>query len=153
MKQKILRILPFITTALIMALIFFFSSQNSEESAALSSGITRQIIDLIMSGATEADKARYLDLLHNIIRKCAHFVLYALLGFSASGMFTGKRRFRIWLSAVAVCCIYAISDELHQSMVDGRGPMASDVVLDTFGGGFGAAVFSLIFFIRKGTKK
>lgn len=144
MKQKILRVLPYITTALIMALIFFFSSQTREESSALSSGLTRRIIEFFMQGASEAEKEQCLDVLHNIIRKCAHFVLYAMLGFSASGMFIRKKSVRMWAYAVAVCCAYAISDELHQSLVDGRGPMVSDVVLDTCGGGFGAAAFLAI---------
>lgn len=141
MKQKILRIVPYITTALIMALIFFLSSQTREESSALSSGLTRQLINFFMSGASEADKAKYLDIFHNIIRKCAHFVLYAMLGFSASGIFTGKTRLRMWSSAVVLCAVYAVTDELHQSLVAGRGPMVSDVFLDTCGGAFGAAVF------------
>lgn len=155
MKRKILRALPYITTVLIMALIFFFSSQSREASSQLSSGITRRIIEFFMQGASELEKEQCLEALHNIVRKCAHFILYAMLGFSASGMFIGKKRLRMWAYALAVCFVYAITDEVHQSFVDGRGPMVSDVLLDSSGGATGAAVFILILVIyglRKGKK-
>ena len=151
MKQKLLRILPFVTTVLIMALIFFLSSQTAEESSALSSGIAGKIIDFFMAGASEAEKNECLKLFHHIIRKCAHFTLYAALGFSASGMFTGSRR--MWAYSTLLCLIYAISDELHQMCVEGRGPLISDVVIDTAGGAVGAAVFLMFFFIFKYRKE
>lgn len=156
MKQKILRIIPYFTTAFIMALIFFFSSQTSEESSALSAGLTRSIIDFFMGNAPEAEKLRCLDMLHHLIRKCAHFVLYASLGFSASGIFTEKKKIHMWLGAVVLCLVYAVTDELHQMAVEGRAPMLGDVLIDTAGGACGAAVFILIVVIyrlRKDKKK
>lgn len=147
MKHKILRILPYATTALIMALIFFFSSQTSEESSALSAGLTRRLIDFFMFGATQAQKENCLEAIHWFIRKCAHFTLFAALGFSASGMFVGKKRLHIWIYSVVLCMVYALTDEMHQMMIEGRAPMIRDVLIDTAGGAFGAAVFILILII------
>lgn len=153
MKQKLLRILPFVTTALMMLVIFLLSSQTREESSQLSTGLTKRIIDIIMFHSSEADKAQYLEILHHIIRKCAHFVLYALLGLSAGGMFVSPRRKYpgIWLYTVAFSTLYAVSDEFHQSLVAGRGPMLRDVLIDTAGSATGAAVFIalLILYNRK----
>ncbi len=146
MKRKIIAVLPFVTTALIMFLIIYFSSQTSEESAKVSTGITKKIVDIIKSNATEQEKKHCVDILHHIIRKIAHFTLYAALGFSASGMFVskGRSKFRVWIYTVIYCAVFAASDEFHQSFVDGRGAMVSDVVLDSCGGCFGAAVFAAV---------
>ncbi len=155
MKQKILRVLPFITTVMIMLLIFFLSSQTREESSRLSSGLTKKLIDFFAPHADLSDKKLYLDMLHNIIRKCAHFVLYASLGFSSAGMFLSDKITykRMWIYTVIFTAVYAASDELHQSMVAGRGPMISDVVLDSFGGGFGAAVFLVLILLARKDRK
>lgn len=151
MKRKIISVLPFVMTALIMLLIIYFSSQTSEKSAQVSTGITKKIVDVVKAGASEKEKEKYVDVLHHIIRKCAHFTLYAALGLSASGMFVSKERsgFKVWIFAVIYCMLFAASDEFHQSFVDGRGAMVSDVLLDSCGSGFGAAMFSAAVWINK----
>jgi VanZ family protein len=153
MKQKILRILPIVTTIAIMVLIFGFSSQNSTQSSELSAGITRRIIDIfpLTAHADEAQKIIYIDMIHNTVRKCAHFIIYASLGFSAEAMFIAnnpKRKKRyMWLCGIALCCVYAATDEFHQSMVAGRGPGVGDVVIDTCGGAAGAAAFIAVMMV------
>lgn len=155
MKIKLLRILPIITTIIIMIMIFLFSAQSREQSAQLSGGITQKIIELlpISIPADAVEREMFYENIHHIIRKCAHFTIYASLGFSAAAAFASNmRRFRYmytWLGGSAVCCLYSITDELHQSIVDGRGAMVSDVVLDTFGGMFGAAVLAVFIIIIK----
>jgi VanZ family protein len=77
-------------------------------------------------------------LLHGLIRKSAHFVVYAIL----SGLFfrawRGRARARDWrwtwaVLALAVCLLAASSDEYHQFFTPGRTGLAKDVLLDMSG--------------------
>ena len=43
-----------------------------------------------------------------------------------------KQSKRIWISLI-VGVLYASSDEIHQAFVPGRGPMLTDVLIDTSG--------------------
>ena len=88
---------------LLMAVIFFLSAQPD-----LNSG---------------------LGLLDTILRKLAHMVefgLLAVLWWRALG-------YRAALTAAAIAVTYAISDEVHQSFVDGRVGSPVDVLIDTAG--------------------
>jgi VanZ family protein len=87
-----------------------------------------------------------LENLHHLLRKTAHFVEYAMLGFlawraihfdPAFALFSPRRQF--WF-ALLVCMFYASTDEFHQSFVPGRQPAVQDVMLDTCGSGFGLLV-------------
>lgn len=147
--MKIIRIIPFITTVMIMVLIFGFSSQNSETSSNLSRGITETVVNSlpIIKDMTEAQKKTIILNIHNFVRKGAHFTLYAILGFSAAAMFLSarpqKRMLYIWIYAVVLSCVYASTDEFHQLFVSGRGGKVSDVILDTSGSMAGSGLFIL----------
>lgn len=159
MKQKVLRIASIVLTIGIMALIFFFSSQTSEQSAGLSRGLVRRFINWIpfTAHASHSQKEWYILMIHNLVRKGAHFTLYASLGFSAAMMFTAnnpqRKKKYMCIGGIALCCVYAATDEFHQGFVAGRGPMISDVMLDTVGGAFGAAVFVAVIFLYRFIKK
>lgn len=103
-----------------------------------------------------------LDILHLVVRKAAHFFAYAVLGALAlaalaarpgeggggearaalaprpgadddgggGGVVVGWREVAL---ALGVSVAYAITDEIHQTFVPGRGGQASDVVLDAAG--------------------
>lgn len=148
--KKILRYIPFVTTFLIMVLIFMFSAQNSEQSSTISRGLTAKIVDFLpfTRGLGEADKQQAVMMLHNFVRKCAHFSIYFLLGISSSAMFLSIKPKADWrkilLCGTVFCCVYAATDEFHQLFVSGRGGMVSDVALDTCGGAVGGVFFALI---------
>lgn len=149
-KNIIIRIIPFVTTFLIMAAIFAFSAQNAEQSSQVSRGLTAKIVDVLpmTKNLLPAGKEEAVLNLHNFIRKCAHFSIYFLLGISASAMFLSAREkmsaLRIWLCCITLCFVYASSDEIHQLFVSGRGAMFRDVLLDTCGGAVGGAVFAAV---------
>lgn len=83
-------------------------------------------------------------LLHKLVRKCAHAFLYGSLGISvaASARESGWKHSPLW--AILICFLYAVSDELHQAFVPGRGPLVSDVLLDTLASAAGIGLFWLI---------
>ena len=62
-----------------------------------------------------------------VLRKLAHVCEYALLGFLLA---RGVRRPAV---AVVLAAAYAVTDEVHQTFVEGRHGAPRDVAIDTFG--------------------
>lgn len=134
-KQKVISALPVI---IIMAVIFFFSAQTGDESSKLSSRIS-----------DEVGKTGFFENAVYVVRKSAHFIIYTMLGFSVRFhmnfyKLSGKAKFLI---SLAVCFLYASSDEIHQLFVSGRSGQFSDVMLDTSGSLFGIIILTVLFFI------
>lgn len=124
-----------------MALIFSFSAQQGSTSGSLSGSIVDGILSLIQFVVPSADINR--ETLHFIIRKGAHFSVYLVLGaLSAHALsghqVTGWKRF---LYALLISTLYAISDEIHQGFVPGRGPSVRDVLIDSTGAATGAGLY------------
>ena len=91
--------------------------------------------------------------LNYLIRKCAHFLAYLVLGiivlFAMRRIgFSGKKGI-LW--TLLICISYAITDELHQGFVPGRTPKLMDVVIDSSGALLGIGLFRL--FIEGGWKQ
>ncbi|MGA2750752.1 MAG: VanZ family protein [Verrucomicrobiota bacterium] len=86
-----------------------------------------------------------IERVHHIVRKCAHFTEYAVLGVLAWRLFHRDAAFsafspgrQLWW-ALLFCAFYASTDEFHQKFVPNRQPAVLDVLLDTCGAGFGVA--------------
>ncbi|MDO4967654.1 MAG: VanZ family protein [Candidatus Saccharibacteria bacterium] len=119
---------------LMMVIIFIFSSfpatQSDEQSGLIVNTLTKVFPEL---GQVKP--------LVTIIRKSAHFIEYAFLGFFSARAFklSGHNPFHsIWLSA-----LYAAMDEFHQTFISGRSGEFRDILVDTFGAGFGASIYFL----------
>ena len=141
MKRLKIRQIVFTVLALLcMAVIFCFSADNSEESNEKSNFFVEQLLEWIPSGVREN--------LSYIVRKTAHFTIYAVLGFLVSGIFIPRKIFY----TLSVCFLYACTDEIHQYFVPGRACRFQDVIIDTSGALFGALIFALIFRIFSGNK-
>ena len=142
--MKKIKVISVIITLAVMALIFFFSSQNAEQSSEVSSGIADKIIDVItmVVGNDKNDSVR--DFIHYITRKAAHFTMYFVLGVSAANtlsQFMKKRSINLLFLSVAFCVLYALSDEFHQYFVPGRSAMLTDVLIDGSGAFLGSVLF------------
>lgn len=119
------------------------------ESNKLSGSVLENILTVVVkefSSLPSENKVSMVMQYQLLIRKSAHFLVFAALGFSAVGFFATfpkiKRLFSALLALVYVA-LYAISDEVHQLFVLGRTGRVSDVVIDTAGGIFGIIVFFL----------
>lgn len=147
--MKKIRVLSIVLTLFMMALIFFFSSQNSTDSAQLSGGVTRNIVEFFVGilNLPSHTESAWVDMLHGFVRKAAHFSIYAALGFCSAFALKSNTKCdtkRILIYAVLFCMLYAVSDEIHQLFVGGRACRAFDVFIDTVGATVGSVCFIVI---------
>lgn len=145
MKKRV--IISWAVVLLWMAVIFTLSSQPAADSNKLSKGITEVVLETVERINPEKDFD--IDDFNNIIRKNAHFFAYLFLG----GIVLNALRLslhRSWIYrafiAVAICGMYAVSDEIHQMFVPGRGAQLSDVLIDTSSAVVGIAISYVLFF-------
>lgn len=119
------------------ATIFKFSSQIAEESDDISNGVIRKIIDVFpyTKELSEEIKIKMVEHGNPIIRKLAHFSIYALVGVWIMAFMStfDIRLYKKWIISMLVGVLYAASDEFHQSFVPGRGPSIVDVGIDSLG--------------------
>lgn len=81
-----------------------------------------------------------VDLMSFVVRKCAHFSEYAVLGAIAHGLFSrlvAWRRVPAWAGALAVAAV-PVADECIQLFVPGRSGTVRDVLIDLAGAAAGA---------------
>lgn len=157
-KSPALRTVAILLAVMWAALIFSMSAEVASVSADRSGGITQKIVELLVSDfdkMSESERITTLSSADHIIRKIAHFCIYAVLGVficTASLGFFAKPSVHLARST-AIGALYAASDELHQYFVPGRGPRFSDVLLDSVGVFCGVFIIMLIArHIRKETK-
>lgn len=160
MKKIIIRIIFMMLLIATFAIIFKFSSQIAEESDGISHGVLRKIIDVFpyTKGLSEEIKIKMVEHGNPIIRKLAHFSIYALVGvWIMSFMSTFNiRLYKKWIISMLVGALYAASDEFHQSFVPGRGPSIIDVGIDSLGvftGILGVLIIISIYIALKSDKK
>lgn len=136
--------LYWIPAILLMALIFYFSHQPVMISNDLSMGITEPIIEIIEI-VTPMENAP-VDTINHIVRKNAHFFLYFFLGiFILIALIKmGITGYRNIMLALLLSAIFAISDEVHQLFVTGRGAQVKDVWIDCAGSAIGVMIATII---------
>ena len=129
-----------------MALIFCFSHQPANESNELSTGITEVIVTAVEKVAPHSDFI--IGNLNHLVRKYAHFLIYLVLGVLLihSLRLRGVGRYKGMGLALFICVLYAISDEVHQLFVPGRGAQLRDVLIDSAGAFVGIGVYMATLF-------
>ncbi|TWT03712.1 VanZ family protein [Planomicrobium sp. CPCC 101079] len=138
------KLISWLAVFLWMGAIFLFSNQPATDSSELSSGVT----EIVLKAAEKIipEIGEHWDSLHHIVRKNAHFTIYLILGaltinaLAKSGVLT----YRSIVSALAICVLYAVSDELHQLLIPGRSGEVKDVFIDSSGAFVGIALYLLV---------
>ena len=145
MKRKTL---SWLMVILWMALIFSFSHQPRENSNKLSTNITETIIEAIEN--ITPNKNINIRSFNHILRKNAHFFIYLILGILVVNalVHSGVNKSKIIILSLAICLAYAISDEVHQLFVPGRGGQIKDVIIDTAGATVGIGLYIKIRFLH-----
>ena len=124
----------------LLAAMWFFSGQDAADSMKVSNSIVDRIAQLIYKNPT----AEQLSLLSHIVRKGAHFNEFALLGICAAALLLTPGHLYTGLFALPFATLCAMADEYHQRYSPGRGPLWSDVLLDSCGALFGITVLLLL---------
>jgi VanZ family protein len=136
-----------------MAVIFTASCDS--HSAAHSSYIVEPLLHWLFPKMPQ-DK---IDVLHHLIRKCAHLTEYAILAMLLwRALHLSKNKLPDWSwpkvgGTLLLVFLYASSDEFHQRYVPTRTPLVSDVFIDTAGGAVGLLVLWLVHRFRKRRQK
>jgi len=120
-----------------VGVMFFFSGQSAANSSQLSLKVTRLIFEWFPDmGMGPAD-------FEPILRKIAHFIVFAIEGFLLSFALIGfLGRGRGALVAVGLCALLAVADEYHQTFSIDRSCEFRDMLIDLGGAvtGIAAAV-------------
>ena len=125
-----------------MAIIFKLSAQPGEQSNILSTKVTTIIVSLAKLFRPDVNVLS----LNYLIRKCAHFLAYLVLGIIV--LFAMRRIGLMGKQGIGftllLCISYAITDELHQAFVPGRTPKLLDVLIDSSGASIGIGIYVLL---------
>lgn len=147
MKLKYFTWLP---AAIIIVLIFLFSHKPADNSNESSLTVANKVLTIYETITDHPyDKVKRLNLLENInhiVRKGAHFTEYALLAFALAFHFCVCKwsKFKIFSLSAVVASIYAMTDEYHQTFIEGRSGQIRDVMIDASGAVTGALCFLLL---------
>ena len=137
MARTIFRIVLIMLLCLTFYKIFQFSSENATESSSRSGEIIRKIINIFpyTKNLSISTKEKIVKKAQPIIRKLAHFSIYAIVGILIM-TFVSTYKLLLWkklLISIIVGLGYAISDEFHQTFIPGRSGELRDVLIDTSG--------------------
>jgi VanZ family protein len=133
---------PVVTWA---CLIFTMSTDT------FSSERTRWVFEPILHWLVPSLTASQFELIHNVIRKCAHFTEYFIFCLLLYRGVRGDRKGWRWtwgLAAVFSAAGYSALDELHQAFVPSRTASPYDSLLDSTGA-FAAFVVLWMWFRRR----
>lgn len=135
-KDLIIDIFFWVLAVLWCCVIFSFSTENSEQSGSTSEKVCRFVAGVFVSDydeMSEEGRQVIVDGMQFFVRKIAHFTAYAILGFLIALALRRKKPLIRGALSVGLSCLYAVSDEVHQSFVAGRNGSIYDVLLDTSG--------------------
>lgn len=155
--RALLKPLSFLPALFMMYVIYYLSGQDGATSAGLSLKVSIKVVELasrIFDHQLSTEEImQYADLIHFLIRKCAHVTLYFLLAVSVSFPLYvyGLRGIPLMLVAGGFCIAFACGDEYHQSLVEGRGPSKQDVMIDSIGVLAGVILVRIVGFIGRMT--
>lgn len=135
-----------------IGVLFFFSGQSGVESGELSGWLTQKLFgEWIARGADAL-------MLEHLLRKAAHFGIFAVMGFLAGMTFLHllRRRTAVCIALMASAGL-AVSNELHQRLSDARTCSVTDMAIDAGGAALGLLVAVLMLWLcgywRDRTKK
>lgn len=134
-------------TCIWTGVIFSFSLQPAEVSNETSMGVGNFLLETFFPWLYDTWEEMPLaqkDMLHFVLRKCAHFSEYFVLGALAIWTWYQTKRGHSRAVAWGHCFLIASLDECLQLFVGGRSGQFRDVLLDSVGALAGILVLSFI---------
>ena len=125
-----------ILTLLWVAVIFSFSFQPADASSHMSSSVLQKLFAWLLDSMSQEQ----LDFWHTVLRKCAHFAEFFILGLLVTTTLLEIKGKLLVLLAIALCVCVASVDETIQLFVDGRSGRVVDVLLDSVGSIVGISI-------------
>ncbi len=119
-----------------MGFVFYLSSQTATLSSAVSGGLIEGVIRFILPNADEVFIESTVSSLQFIVRKGAHFTIYTIMGILSFTAFVTYEKMRLRLRcslAFLVSAGYSVTDEYHQTFIEGRSGELRDVLIDSSG--------------------
>lgn len=113
--------------------VIYYASTNQ-----FSNDNTSKVVHPFLNWLFFSPSEETIDLLHIIIRKCAHFIEYAVLAFFLYRALHGSNK--SWLNnywfawSLTILIFYAFFDEYHQSFMSTRLSSIYDSLIDISGG-------------------
>jgi MYXO-CTERM domain-containing protein len=101
------------------------------------------VMALIFALSATPDLSTGLGLWDTVLRKLAHITIFGVLWLTLARAADWRRP----ILATAIALAYAVSDEVHQSFVEGRHGSPVDVAIDALG--IGLAVLAWILALRR----
>lgn len=148
-------LISFLPVIIIMGVIFSFSAQPATVSTQTSGGFVSELMAFIENTFGPISEDAYEAVRHTatlIVRKSAHFLEFAALGFFLEIHLRTFLRKKTWIFSFIISVIYACSDEFHQFFVAERAPGFADVCVDSLGALCAVMGVSLIILIYKKLK-
>jgi len=152
-QRNWVRTVTTLMTAAVMVMIFLFSMENAEKSDKRSGVISQTVVEVIhpeYADLKPEQQKHIFDSVQHVVRKCAHFTEYMILGFmirlcleSWIGHRMKKSRWLV-LIGFGAGAAYACSDEIHQLAIDGRSGQMKDVFVDCAGVLAGVAIGTVV---------
>ena len=143
-KRRAFRLVIFWALAIgWVAVLFIFSGQTGAESGELSLWLTHLVQRLFPWIPLTTDA------LEHLLRKLAHFSIFAVEGFllCLAMMESFRDKGAGALLSGILCTAVAAANELHQSFIEGRSCEGGDVLIDSAGALLGIAVAALAYFL------
>ena len=141
MKNK--KLIFSVATIIWTAVIFSFSLQSGDISGDLSGSVLETLLGFFMPSVL--DNPEQLELFHLILRKCAHFTEFMILGVLSRNAMQYRKVQCKGIAAMAFCVLIAAVDETLQLFVSGRAGRVQDVLIDSTGALVGLLVVVMYF--------
>lgn len=133
-KKIQIRIIKITLIIVWMVIVFCFSNQGGTKSSNTSRKVTVAVVQVVSDRTIEEDEP-LLENIEKIIRKLAHYTIYAVGSFLIMNYaYTTNRKTKekvFYSTAFGIG--YAVTDELHQFFVVGRSASIFDVCIDALG--------------------
>jgi VanZ like family len=102
------------------------------------------MILIFVASSQPASALPYFGALDFVVKKGGHAIGYALLGLAYFYALPGRLPV-VYKAALALlmAVLFSLSDEFHQSFVEGRTSTLRDVVIDTIGAGIALSIASI----------
>lgn len=132
------RIIFIVLTIIWMVVIFAFSAKDADESSHASNEIGLTVGRILIVDFEKKpidEQMAFAETIDHPIRKTAHVLEYAVMGFLVMGAVYGisvKWYIQCLISWI-IATMYAASDEIHQLFVPGRSGEFKDICIDSAG--------------------